>query len=58
MSDEKSTEPRKDSVLLNHLCEHPGCSKWGSFGFAIGKAAPNWFCLEHRHETWPPGRQQ
>ncbi|ATB03120.1 hypothetical protein BWO90_12015 (plasmid) [Sinorhizobium meliloti] len=33
-----------------HYCEHPGCKKWGSFGFAVGRGEPNWFCSEHRPE--------
>lgn len=57
MSDEKSTDPRADSLLVNHWCEHPGCKKWGGFGFAAGRAAPNWFCFEHRPESWPPSKQ-
>ncbi|MDX0966464.1 hypothetical protein GOL81_25220 [Sinorhizobium medicae] len=31
-------------------CEHPGCKKWGSFGFAVGRGEPNWFCSEHQPE--------
>ncbi|NRP74536.1 hypothetical protein ILFOPFJJ_05458 [Ensifer psoraleae] len=50
MSDEASTtaNPRPDLALFVHYCENPGCTKWGSFGFAVGRAEPNWFCFEHR----------
>ncbi|AUX76305.1 hypothetical protein [Sinorhizobium fredii] len=50
MSDETGAvgKPRQDTLLYVHDCEHPGCQKWGSFGFAIGRAEPNWFCFEHR----------
>lgn len=50
MSDEGSVTMKTGSGPVTHLCEHPGCKKWGGFGFASGKAAPNWFCFEHRPE--------
>ncbi|APG93016.1 hypothetical protein [Sinorhizobium americanum] len=52
MSDETNAaaKPRRDMELYVHYCEHPGCSKWGSFGFAAGRGEPNWFCSEHRPE--------
>lgn len=32
----------------NHWCEHPGCTKWGCYGFARSKAdKPTWHCSEH-----------
>lgn len=52
MSDEAAradSEPvRKPGPIVEHWCEHPGCIKWGSFGFANGKEAPRWFCGDHR----------
>ncbi|WP_325052642.1 hypothetical protein [Sinorhizobium meliloti] len=53
MSDEAGSTGRKETALHQHWCEHPGCKKWGSFGFAAGKAEPRWFCMEHRPE-WKP----
>jgi len=50
MSDEAGSSTRKESVHREHWCEHPGCKKWGSFGFAVGTAEPRWFCMEHRPE--------
>ncbi|THK35732.1 hypothetical protein EHS39_23005 [Ensifer sp. MPMI2T] len=51
MSDEEiAGEKHRDNGLYVHYCEHPGCTKWGGFGFAIGKTEPNWFCLAHRPE--------
>lgn len=52
MSDETSTtvQPRQNTVLYVHYCEHLGCARWGTFGFAVGKAEPHWFCSEHRPE--------
>ncbi|THK34031.1 hypothetical protein EHS39_32785 [Ensifer sp. MPMI2T] len=50
MSDEQGADRHKDKALYEHYCEHPGCTKWGGFGFAVGKAAANWFCIEHRPE--------
>lgn len=55
MSDEQGADRHKDTALLEHYCEQPGCTKWGSFGFALRKTAePNWFCMEHRPLEWPP----
>ncbi|MDK1494796.1 hypothetical protein QN219_33370 [Sinorhizobium sp. 7-81] len=52
MSDEQTagTEPHRDLGLYIHYCEHPGCTKWGGFGFAAGKDEPRWYCLDHRPE--------
>ncbi|POH32058.1 MULTISPECIES: hypothetical protein [Sinorhizobium] len=50
MSDEQGAA-KHDTTLYVHYCEHPGCTKWGGFGFAAGKGEPRWFCFEHR-----PGR--
>ncbi|PDT39795.1 MULTISPECIES: hypothetical protein [Sinorhizobium] len=48
MSDEQGAKPHYEAGPYVHYCEHPDCQKWGSFGFAVGKAVPNWFCIEHR----------
>jgi hypothetical protein len=53
MSDEAGSSARTESVHHEHWCEHSGCKKWGSFGFATRKAEPRWFCMEHRPE-WKP----
>ncbi|MDW9775129.1 hypothetical protein GOA89_25540 [Sinorhizobium meliloti] len=59
MSDEQGAKPHYESGPYVHYCEHPGCPKWGGFGFTVGRSEPNWFCFEHRPE-WktdrPPGR--
>ncbi|MDX0014814.1 hypothetical protein GOB19_17360 [Sinorhizobium meliloti] len=54
MSDEQGAKPHYESGPYVHYCEHPGCTKWGSFGFAVGRSEPNWFCSEHRPE-WKTG---
>ncbi|WP_374684880.1 hypothetical protein [Mesorhizobium sp. J428] len=37
--------------VYEHICEHPGCRKWGSFGFARNQRdEPRWFCFEHRSD--------
>lgn len=54
MSDELGAKPRTEAGPYVHYCEHPGCTKWGSFGFAIGRGEPNWFCSEHQPE-WKIG---
>ncbi|RVK61898.1 hypothetical protein CN126_12335 [Sinorhizobium meliloti] len=54
MSDELNAKPHIEAGPFVHYCEQPGCKKWGSFGFAIGRGEPNWFCSEHRPE-WKAG---
>ena len=37
-----------DGIHENHWCEHPGCTKWGGWGFSPSKAEkPHWWCPEH-----------
>lgn len=59
LSDELGAKPHYDLGPYVHDCEHPGCTRWGSFGFAVDRAEPHWFCSEHqpewksRHEAQP-----
>ncbi|ASP76523.1 hypothetical protein CDO28_34550 (plasmid) [Sinorhizobium meliloti] len=46
MSDELGAKPHIQAGPFVHYCEHPGCKKWGSFGFAVGRGEPNWFCSD------------
>ena len=41
---------RNPNGIYEHYCEHPGCEKWGGWGYAVGRSAPHWFCYEHRAE--------
>ncbi|RVK60626.1 hypothetical protein CN155_05050 [Sinorhizobium meliloti] len=50
MSDELGAKPHYEAGPYVHYCEHPGCKKWGSLGFALGKEEPRWFCAEHQPE--------
>lgn len=46
MSDQASKAG--DGIHENHWCEHPGCKKWGGFGFSRSKAErSSWHCWEH-----------
>ncbi len=37
--------------IYEHWCEHPGCTKWGGWGYSINKhTPPRWFCWEHRDD--------
>ena len=36
------------NVHGEHWCQHPGCNKWGSFGYDRGKGATDWWCIVHR----------
>ncbi|MGF6174716.1 hypothetical protein [Ensifer sp. 4252] len=56
MSDEGGATKRPEGGIVEHLCEHPGCKKWGSLGYAVGRALPNWYCFEHKIE-WPPAEK-
>ena len=39
------------SGLYEHNCEHPGCTKWGGWGFGRRKDEPvRWYCNEHKAE--------
>lgn len=49
-------DPRRTPAgVIEHWCEHPGCRKWGCFGYASGRETPRWFCGDHapdrRHGT-------
>ncbi|MDW9416440.1 hypothetical protein [Sinorhizobium meliloti] len=54
MSDELGAKPHYEAGPYVHYCEHPGCRKWGSFGFTVGRSEPNWFCSEHQPD-WKAG---
>ena len=41
-------QPPADRKPVVHLCEHPGCTAWGSFGFGPHAGSKRWFCAEHR----------
>lgn len=46
MSDQ--TNKAGDGIHENHWCEHPGCRKWGGFGFSRNKVEKSsWHCWEH-----------
>jgi hypothetical protein len=36
---------------LEHRCEHPGCTRWGAFGFGVDllrKTVGRWYCRDHK----------
>ena len=46
MSDQDTTA--RPHLIVEHWCEHAGCSKWGGAGYAKTKLdAPRWWCWEH-----------
>ncbi|WP_292331735.1 hypothetical protein [Mesorhizobium sp.] len=52
MSDDPSSQPvpaSRATRIYENYCEHPGCTKWGGWGFARGKQTI-WFCREHRED--------
>lgn len=34
--------------IVEHLCEHPGCRKWGGWGYSRPRTETRWFCYEHK----------
>ncbi|WP_421445424.1 hypothetical protein [Agrobacterium tumefaciens] len=45
MSDQSKNS---DGIHENHYCEHPGCKKWGGFGYSRSKAEKStWHCWAH-----------
>ncbi|RVI53176.1 hypothetical protein CN071_24920 [Sinorhizobium meliloti] len=50
-NDEQGREASPPSRPCLHYCEHPGCTKRQGFGFAVGRAQPNWLCSEYQ-PTW------
>jgi hypothetical protein len=48
-----------DEQSLNiHLCEHPGCTSWGGFGYDVEMDQTQWFCVEHRWDDYRLGRSR
>ena len=47
MSDDKHST-KTDNVHEEHYCQHPGCKRWGSFGYDRGRGVTDWWCMEHR----------
>lgn len=52
MSDERTATHPAAPVHFEHWCEHPACKQWGGFGFERDKSKTDWFCVEHRPETY------
>jgi hypothetical protein len=36
-----------------HLCRHPGCGRWGAWGYDGGSGISAWWCIAHRPDTEP-----
>jgi hypothetical protein len=49
LPEQPSATPAAHSAPQAHTCEHPGCSKWGSFGFGHD-LRQRWYCFEHRED--------
>ena len=39
--------------IWEHLCEHPGCERWGAWGYNSGRVT-TWRCDEHKGELPMP----
>ena len=42
---------RRDAA--DHLCSHPGCSRWGGWGYDGGEGISAWWCIAHRPDADP-----
>ena len=42
-----ATSAKPDAVHVEHLCEHPGCTAWGSFGRPGQTGLTVWKCRAH-----------
>lgn len=51
MSDADNKPGTTQPHVFEHYCEHPGCKKWGGFGFARGGDESEWFCWEHQRDA-------
>lgn len=50
MSDEQGATKQTTDGPWVHLCERPGCTDWGGWGFATGKGRSRWYCYAHRSD--------
>ena len=53
MSDEPTrAEPVQPTPagIWEHGCEHPGCERWGGFGYSVAGRPSRWYCGTHMDE--------
>jgi hypothetical protein len=55
MTDDRMVHPNAP-VHFEHLCYHPGCTKWGSFGKERNRDVTEWRCSEHLATAYWEGR--
>ncbi|MCZ4500996.1 MAG: hypothetical protein JWQ74_3551 [Marmoricola sp.] len=46
--EDKPRRARQPTDPVEHWCQHPGCTKWGGFGYDRGRGETDWWCWEHR----------
>ena len=47
-----------DKNLVNHLCEHPDCGRYGAHGRADSQGKMHWFCFEHEQYPHPDQKDE
>ncbi len=52
MADESRTAEAGAGIHEDHYCEHPGCKRWGCYGFEQDRLMAKWFCREHQPESY------
>jgi hypothetical protein len=55
MTDDRMVHPNSP-VHFEHWCDHPGCTKWGSFGKERNHSETEWRCMEHLASDYWYGR--
>ncbi len=47
---------KPEPTARNHLCQEPGCPKWGSFGiYTADISRSQWWCADHLPDWWESG---
>lgn len=48
MQDSDKSFPAPLTGPVEHWCRHPGCKKWGGWGYDRGAGRIDWWCYEHK----------
>ena len=54
----KNSRSADEQSLHTHLCEHPGCTNWGGFGYDVEMGETQWFCVEHSWDDYRLGKSR
>jgi hypothetical protein len=54
----KNSRSADEQSLHTHLCEHPGCPRWGGLGYDVEMGQTQWFCGEHKWDDYRLGKSR